>query len=282
MNDRLFLDELFDVGPFVNEDVIVMMSSLLEILEPFHERQQCHKQIGPHTIWFEATLDEMAKLHICDPEEYHPSNRRCACRPPGSEHEGHVWSSKDDVWQLGYTMLQLILGRTCSCYTDHAESLMSEEGELPILPTGLSLECIDFLMDCLNPDPAQRPSVKELKGHSFLNCSDNGIDDVVLSLSSLQLQDSLRKDVCRPLTVSALRSTRRVKFVSPSHTSRCRKCLKCEVDVEAFRSNKLCACACEGSDLSPKSAAPTKRDSSGHDWNEPEVLKRIRLMEPTE
>mmetsp|Transcript_35989 Transcript_35989/g.112531 ORF Transcript_35989/g.112531 Transcript_35989/m.112531 type:complete len:286 (-) Transcript_35989:153-1010(-) len=281
MKDRLFLDELVDGSPFTHPEVAILTQSLLLLLQPLHARQQCHKQIGPHTLWIEADCDESANLHLCDPGECHPSHRRCVCRPPGSDDEDHVWSTRDDVWQVGYTMLQLLMGKTCHRCIDTPRSLLADDGELPILPAGLSLDCIDFLMDCLHPDPSERPSVGELLDHSFLSCSDGGIDDVMISMSSMQLQNTERKPEgrCRPLAVKALRSTKHVKFVSPSHTARCRECLKCDVDVEEFRSSKLCLCACDGSDLSPKSAAPTKRQSSGHNWDEPEVLKRIRLMD---
>jgi len=177
---------------------------------------------------------------------------RCArCIAPEDKLAG-AGSQAGDVWSIGLIALQLLLGRQCA----HAQRrgccagiVDRATGELPVLPRGISFECLDFLTDCLDPEPAQRPTAAALLRHPYIRAvasrggadgdaaggaagaadADSDLDALLPVVHGLLICDAVRSrpPPCRPKGVPSLTTPLwdlRVAFEAPSHTWRCTRC----------------------------------------------------------
>jgi serine/threonine protein kinase len=138
-------------------------------------------------------------------------------------------TAENDIWSIGILSLQLLLGRQCAFanHGGHCEGLVERStGELPVMPRGIPFECIDFLMDCLHPEPTNRPSASQLLEHPFIRkgariasgawhghaCCDSieevesELDDLIPVMHQLLISEDIkqRSPPCRPASVPIL------------------------------------------------------------------------------
>eukprot|EP01137_Pigoraptor_chileana_P033754 Opistho-2@25115 len=80
---------------------------------------------------------------------------------------------KADVWSVGATALEMLTGNPPYHSMGPVAAIFQIGcGNLPVLPSGVSRECLDFLQRCFEIDPKNRPTAKELIGHPFCSSSD--------------------------------------------------------------------------------------------------------------
>jgi hypothetical protein len=237
----LSLEELCaGAEPFAPAEAAAVLGPLLEKVAALHGAGASHGRLTMATV----------ALCVCGPagDSVHlaPSASgaaRCTrCIAPEDKLAG-PGSQEGDVWSIGLIALQLLLGRQC----DHAQRrgccagiVDRATGELPVLPRGLSFSCLDFLTDCLEADPAQRPTAAALLQHPYIRAvSGSGaadaahgeLDDADVDsiMDGLIIADDVRgrPPPCRPRAVPSLTTPLwdlRVSFEAPSHTHRCTRC----------------------------------------------------------
>lgn len=205
-------------------EVASVVVPLLERLRSLHAAGRAHGNVSISTVTIRVAEPSDGTIHLLDPECCTAHRSCAACQQV--EH-----SAASDVYSVGNLALQLLLGRPCR-EEGHAPLVDPHTGELPMLPRGCSLDCIDFLMDCLALNPDDRSSAVELLKHSFLFSitSPSGpalADSLADSLADCLLISAERRQqapACRPGFVPSLKGKRRVCFTSPSHTERCQHC----------------------------------------------------------
>ena len=242
-----------------------MLAPMLRELAAIHGTGRSHGQLSMTAVTIRVCEpDEGTVLHTVHlsstKEEGAQRPLRCAlCMPPEETLSG-TSSQAGDIWSVGVIALQMLLGRQCpfaasgACCGGFVDRC---SGDMPVLPTGISFECIDFLLDCLALLPTHRPGAAELMGHPFLrpfalapaaaskteslstdSTADRGGDagGVVDALLPLMHEMLISHDLrtrpppCRPRGVPSLSSSSlgaNICFESQSHT--CRAC-PCKID----------------------------------------------------
>ena len=208
-------------------EVASVVAPLIERLRGLHAAGRAHGNVSLATVAIRVVEPADGTIHLPDPGCCDPAARPCrACQ---QTEEGATAAA--DVWSVGVIALQLLLGRPCRSGCEHGV-VGKESGELPLLPRGTSLECIEFLMGCLEPRPEDRASAAELLALDFLRAnaappgptaSHDAASALADSLADVLLISSAGKtlpDACRPAAVPALRAKGRVSFTTPSQTAR--------------------------------------------------------------
>lgn len=281
-NRSLALNKLVKDNEMLSEiEVASVVAPLLERLKVLHAAGKAHGNVSLATVMIRVVEPADGTIHLP-----HPSCcNEAAHRPCAACQQTEESSTAADIWSVGVIALQLLLGRPCR---EGCHSAISDKhtGEMPVLPRGTSLECIDFLMDCLAPYAEERAGAEELLKHDFLRViaprgpkAPDAADSLADSLADVLLISTEGKNheqACRPCQVPGLKAKGRVFFTEPSHTARCQRC-RCKnecvhEDVEAQiapalpriasdLSLKLLS-ACTSPKLTPNaagSAASTKR-----------------------
>mmetsp|Transcript_38917 Transcript_38917/g.122619 ORF Transcript_38917/g.122619 Transcript_38917/m.122619 type:complete len:285 (-) Transcript_38917:1479-2333(-) len=227
-----------------------ILRPLLIAVAELHERKEVHGKIDLDSIAIEFLHDRSGHLHLTQPD--HQPSARCSSNVvPPEVAGGGDWTAAGDIWRVGCIALHLVLG--------HDYDLAGVGSQLPMLPTGVSFDFVDFLMDCMSPDPEERLSAEELLEHAYLM---DEVDELIDSIDNALLLSSEGKQeegACRPQIVPALPSRGHLLFSMPSHTARCRRCTCHTEECGEDKAAADCDCESDSSDLSPKSAAPTKR-----------------------
>ncbi|XP_055333750.1 uncharacterized protein LOC129585183 isoform X2 [Paramacrobiotus metropolitanus] len=100
----------------------------------------------------------------------------------GDEVEESV-AQKTDIWSLGCVMIEMVTGTMPKFHkSTGADALIEITGDLavmyfvgkngsPTIPSEISIECENFMKQCLKNNGTDRPSAEELKGHPFLSAT---------------------------------------------------------------------------------------------------------------
>jgi mitogen-activated protein kinase kinase kinase len=76
-----------------------------------------------------------------------------------------------DIWSLGCTLLEIATGQTPWGKLDNCYQAMTKIGrsnDIPPIPDYLSENFKDLLLKCLNRNPKERATFKDLRDHPFL------------------------------------------------------------------------------------------------------------------
>jgi len=252
-------------------EVAAVVTPLLKYLRTLHVDGRAHGNVTFETAARAAKPTDSGSIHCADPEVTlegsTTAHRSCSvCLPtPGCTGDQ---TPAADVWSVGVIVLKLLLGRPY-----HECDLVDKRtGEIPVLPRGTSLECIDFLMDCLAPGVDDRAAVDDLLNHNFLappgfSSSADAADLLADSLADVLLISSTHQDpACRPPAVPRLKTNNLVCFTVPSHSGRrCSHCNCHEVEPHRHPAKPTVSPHVVGdvptrSKSTPTSTAPTKRN----------------------
>ncbi|GAU25705.1 hypothetical protein TSUD_216340 [Trifolium subterraneum] len=74
-----------------------------------------------------------------------------------------------DVWSLGCTVLEMLTGEIPYCNLERMQAIFRiGKGEPPPIPDTLSRDAKDFILQCLQVNPDDRPTAAQLLNHPFL------------------------------------------------------------------------------------------------------------------
>ncbi|XP_027902921.1 mitogen-activated protein kinase kinase kinase 1-like [Vigna unguiculata] len=74
-----------------------------------------------------------------------------------------------DIWSLGCTVLEMLTGQLPYCDLEWMQALFKiGKGVPPSIPDSLSRDATDFILQCLQVNPNDRPTAAQLLNHSFV------------------------------------------------------------------------------------------------------------------
>ena len=86
---------------------------------------------------------------------------------------GETYGRSADIWSLGCVVIELATGNHAwsdQVHSNHYALMyrIATGDNVPTIPSHLSPEAQDFISQCLQRNPAARPSIQELARHPFL------------------------------------------------------------------------------------------------------------------
>ena len=105
--------------------------------------------------------------------------------PEVANPKGVGYGFPSDIWSLGCTVTEMSTRKYPQYNARNAVNLdrAIRSGKGPIVPDYLSDTLKDFINQCLQPDPKQRPTAAELLAHPFVNessCTQPGLTELLL------------------------------------------------------------------------------------------------------
>jgi serine/threonine protein kinase len=82
------------------------------------------------------------------------------------------YGRKADIWSVACVVLEMLTAKPPWPEVDNQINLMMKiaiYNETPGIPSSVSGDCRDFLMNCLQKEPKNRPAAKDLLLHKFLS-----------------------------------------------------------------------------------------------------------------
>ncbi|KAK4424371.1 Mitogen-activated protein kinase kinase kinase [Sesamum alatum] len=81
----------------------------------------------------------------------------------------HGYGHSADIWSLGCTVLEMLTGQIPYSHLEGMQALFRiGRGELPPIPNTLSRDAKDFILNCLQVNPDNRPTAAQLLEHPFV------------------------------------------------------------------------------------------------------------------
>ncbi|KAG8364104.1 hypothetical protein BUALT_Bualt19G0092000 [Buddleja alternifolia] len=81
----------------------------------------------------------------------------------------HGYGRAADIWSLGCTVLEMLTGQIPYSHLEGMQALFRiGRGELPPIPNTLSRDAQDFILNCLQVNPDDRPTAAQLLEHAFV------------------------------------------------------------------------------------------------------------------
>jgi hypothetical protein len=197
----LTLDMLAPEQEMLSEtDVAAILAPLLSRVRAGHEAGEAHGEITLKTVAVHVFGGTECSIHLRDTESWctaahHPAaGVDCAPEKSWTARMHEPGAKAADIWSIGVMALQLLLGRSFHTM-GHYEIVDARTGEMPELPAGTSFECIDFLMDCVEPRLEYRATAAELLAHDFLSA--------FTELREADSRDSLAESLADVLLITA-------------------------------------------------------------------------------
>lgn len=112
------------------------------------------------------------------------------------------YDGKCDIWSLGITALELLNGKPPMSHLDSMKALLripKLNPDIILRNMEISSAAKDFIRSCLQQDPNQRPTCKQLLQHKWLKrCSVTNLTEEINVMKNNQLLSNQRMKNCKP------------------------------------------------------------------------------------
>lgn len=167
------------LGPLPENLVKLYLKDILTGLKYLHERGVVHRDLKGANL----LLDEEGRVHLADFGCSTQLDASCSHSDVLTSLKGSLpwmapeviqqagYGRKADIWSVGCVAIELLSGKTP--WQDFENQLQAIvriglSADLPDIPTGVSPGASDFIFQCIQRNPKQRPSARELLCHPYL------------------------------------------------------------------------------------------------------------------
>jgi hypothetical protein len=171
---------LYKTGPLPEPTVRIFTRQILQGLQYLHENGIIHRDIKSENI----LIDSEGCLKLSDfgcsrkyTEDFSETGLVSSMRgsllwmaPEVMKQSGY--GRKADIWSVACVVLEMLTAKPPWPEVDNQINLMMKiaiYNETPGIPSSVSGDCRDFLMNCLQKEPKNRPAAKDLLLHKFLS-----------------------------------------------------------------------------------------------------------------
>jgi len=167
------------LGALPEHLVKMYLKDILTGLKYLHERGVVHRDLKGANL----LLDEEGRVHLADFGCSAQLDASCSHSDILTSLKGSLpwmapeviqqagYGRKADIWSVGCVAIELLSGKTP--WQDFENQLQAIvriglSADLPDIPAGVSAAASDFIFQCVQRNPKQRPSARDLLCHSFL------------------------------------------------------------------------------------------------------------------
>ncbi|XP_039172180.1 mitogen-activated protein kinase kinase kinase 1-like [Eucalyptus grandis] len=169
------LSTLYHKRPLTESQVSAYTRQILEGLKYLHDQKVMHRDIKCANILVDASGSvKLTGFGLAEATEM-----SAARSLEGTFHwmapevvksgKNGSYELKADIWSLGCTVLEMLTCKPPYSDSERAQVLYKiQKGELPRVPKFLSEDARDFIRECLQANPNERPSAAQLLDHPFV------------------------------------------------------------------------------------------------------------------
>jgi len=177
------LDKLYGMGveePVIGKIALSMVKGLKFLKDHLNI---IHRDVKPTNV----LINMHGQVKLCDfgvsgHFERSIAKTKIGCQPymaPERIRAEDTYTVASDVWSLGVSLVEVAGGKYPYEFDNvfaQLESIVKDEP--PTLPDSFTCDAKNFISECLNKDPIERPNYGKLLEHAFLKLSEEAIVDM--------------------------------------------------------------------------------------------------------